>query len=65
MFHERIKHIDAILHFIHDIVSQDVIKLEKVLSKFNPSDMRTKVLSSTNVLFACVQALLGIKVEIC
>jgi len=45
VFHERTKHIDVRLHFIRDIVSQDIVKLEKVLSEYNPSDMGTKVLT--------------------
>jgi len=44
VFHERTKYIDVRLHFISDIVSQDIIRFEKVLSEYNPSDMRTKVL---------------------
>ena len=44
VFHEHTKHIDVRLHFIRDIVSQDAIKLEKVLSDFNPFNMGTKVL---------------------
>ena len=48
IFQERTKRIDVRLHFIRDIVSQDIIKFKKVLSKYNHSDMRTKVLSLTN-----------------
>ena len=92
VFLKGTKHIDVRLHFIHNIVSQVIVKLEKILSKYNPSDMGTKVLmlakfrnclTLLNIgkgkwmsqliwylcqlinLFACVQALLGIKVEIC
>ena len=48
VFRELTKHIDVKLHFIRDIVSQDVIKLEKILSEYNPSDMGTKVFFVTN-----------------
>ena len=43
VFHECITYIDVILHFIRDIMSQDIIGLEKVLL-YIPSDMGTKVL---------------------
>lgn len=45
MFHERTKHIDIRLHFIRDIVSQNTINLEKIMTNYNPSDMGTKVLT--------------------
>lgn len=44
IFHERTKYIDVRLHFIRDVVSQELVKLEKVLSQYNPADMGTKVL---------------------
>lgn len=44
VFHERNKHIDVRLHFIRDMISQELVKLEKILSEYNPADMGTKVL---------------------
>ncbi|KAL2243390.1 UNVERIFIED_CONTAM: Retrovirus-related Pol polyprotein from transposon TNT 1-94 [Sesamum indicum] len=42
VFHDRTKHIDVRFHFIRDIVSKDIIKLEKVKSEENPADMGTR-----------------------
>ncbi|KAL2239854.1 UNVERIFIED_CONTAM: Retrovirus-related Pol polyprotein from transposon TNT 1-94 [Sesamum indicum] len=42
IFHDRTKHIDVRFHFIRDIVSKDIIKLEKVKSEENPADMGTR-----------------------
>ena len=47
VFHKHTKHIDVRLHFIRDIVSQNIIRLEKVLSEYNPADMGTKTLPVT------------------
>ncbi|KAL2238396.1 UNVERIFIED_CONTAM: Retrovirus-related Pol polyprotein from transposon TNT 1-94 [Sesamum indicum] len=47
VFHDRTKHIDVRYHFIRDIVSKEVIKLEKIKSEDNPADMGT----STENLF--------------
>ena len=44
MFHERTKHIDVRLHFFRDIISQDVIKAEKISTLVNPADMLTKAI---------------------
>ncbi|KAL2254482.1 UNVERIFIED_CONTAM: Retrovirus-related Pol polyprotein from transposon TNT 1-94 [Sesamum indicum] len=44
VFHDRTKHIDVRFHFIRDIVSKEIIKLEKVRSEENPADMGTKSL---------------------
>ena len=45
IFHKRSKNIDVRLHFIRDIVSQNIIRLENVLSEYNSTDMGTKILS--------------------
>ena len=42
MFHERTKHIDVRLHFVRDIISRDVIKVEKISTLINPADILTK-----------------------
>lgn len=39
LFHERTKNIDVKLHFIRDVVSQELIKLEKVHVNYNLADM--------------------------
>ena len=44
MFHERTKHIDVRLHFVRDIVSQGIVKVEKISTLTNPSDMLTKAI---------------------
>ena len=44
MFHERTKHIDVCLHFVRDIVSQGIVKIEKISTLTNPADMLTKTI---------------------
>ena len=44
MFHERTKHIDVRLHFVRDIISQWIIKVEKISTLTNPADMLTKAI---------------------
>ena len=44
MFHKRTKHIDVRLHFVRDIISQRVIKVEKISTLTNPADMLTKAI---------------------
>ena len=44
VFHDTTKHIDFRYHFIREIISSGVIKLEKVFTEENPADMATKVL---------------------
>ncbi|KAL2250110.1 UNVERIFIED_CONTAM: Retrovirus-related Pol polyprotein from transposon TNT 1-94 [Sesamum indicum] len=39
VFHGRTKHIDVRFHFIRDIVSNEIIKLEKIRTEENPADM--------------------------
>ena len=45
VFHERSKHIQVKYHFIREMISQGALKLEKIPSELNPSDMGTKILS--------------------
>lgn len=45
VFHEWSKHISVKYQFIRDVVSQGVIKLEKISTQYNLVDMGTKVLS--------------------
>ena len=45
MFHERTKHIDVRLHFVRDIISRGVIKVEKISTLVNPTHMLTKAIS--------------------
>ena len=42
MFHEITKHIDVRLHFVRDIISQGIIKVEKISTLIKPADMLTK-----------------------
>ena len=43
VFHERSKHINVKYHFIRDLVSQELLKIDKIPTEFNPADMGTKV----------------------
>ena len=42
VFHERMKHIDVRLHFVRYIISCGVIKVEKIYTLVNPTDMLKK-----------------------
>jgi hypothetical protein len=42
MYHERTKHIDVRVHFIHENVSHCIIAVKKVATADNPMDMMTK-----------------------
>lgn len=44
MYHARTKHIDVKHHFIHEVVESGAIKLVKIASEDNPTDMLTKSL---------------------
>lgn len=44
-YHERSKHIEVKYHFIREKLSLGEVKLNKVHTERNPSDMGTKVLS--------------------
>ncbi|KAH9782310.1 hypothetical protein KPL71_008845 [Citrus sinensis] len=46
-YHEKTKHIDIKLHFIINEVSRGVIKMVKIHTDDNPSDMLTKVVPAT------------------
>ena len=45
--HEKTKHIDIKLHFIRNEVSKGVIKMVKIHTDDNPSDLLTKVVLAT------------------
>ena len=45
MFHERTKHVDVRYHFIRENVVDGLIKIEKIATENNPTDMGTKTLS--------------------
>ena len=46
---KKIKHINVKLHFIHDIVSKEVISMEKIFTEDNPIDMLTKALPTAKL----------------
>lgn len=43
MYHDRTKHIDVKYHFIRDIISKGILKIGKVATQVNPSDMGIKI----------------------
>ena len=61
VFHERSKHIQVKYHFIKDMIAQDVFKLKKIPTEFNPSDMGTKILPLSK--FNIYKSLLNIDSE--
>ena len=61
VFHERTKHIDVRLHLIRDILSDGKVRVEKVATEENATDMITKVVP-TSKFQHCLE-LLGIEQE--
>lgn len=47
VYYERSKHIDVMIYFVRDIIYNGKIKLEKVLTKDNRSDMLSKALPTS------------------
>lgn len=47
VYHERSKHIDVMIYFVRNIISNGKIKLEKVPTKDNRSDMLSKALPTS------------------
>ena len=47
VFHERSKHIDVKLYFVRDEIGNGRVKVEKVHTSENATDMLTKVLPSS------------------
>lgn len=43
MFHERTNHINIKMHYIRDIIAQDIVSVMKVVNEDNPTDILTKV----------------------
>jgi hypothetical protein len=48
-FHSRTKHMDVMYHWIREVVSSKLLKLEKIHADKNGSDMMTKILPSEKV----------------
>ena len=42
IFHERTKHIDVKYHYVRDVISQGKLKICKISTHDNPTDMMTK-----------------------
>ena len=53
MYHERTKHIDVRLHFIHNIVANNEVIVKKVSSLKNPADIFTKHVSVVKFQGSC------------
>ena len=45
VFHARMKHIDVRYHFVREILEEEEIFLQKILTTENPADMLTKVVT--------------------
>ena len=52
-YHSRTKHIDVRYHWIRDVVSSKLLKLEKIHTDDNRSDMMTKILPSEKLRVCC------------
>ena len=55
-FHSRTKHIEVRYHWIRDVVSSKLLKLEEIYTDKNGSDMMTKILPSDKLLVCCKAA---------
>ena len=44
-YHSRTKHIDVRYHWLRDVIGKELMKLKKIHTDFNPSDMMTKVVT--------------------
>ena len=58
VFHETSKHIQVKYHFIKDVFSQEIFKLEKIPTELNPFNMGTKILPVSK--FTVCKSLLNI-----
>lgn len=47
IYHERSNNIDVRLHFVKDIICEGKVKLEKIPTEENPSNMLIKALSTS------------------
>jgi hypothetical protein len=54
MFHERIKHIDVKYHYVRDEVAQGKLKVCKISTHDNPTDMMTKLIFVAKFEHNCV-----------
>ena len=52
-YHSRTKHIDVRYHWIRDVVSSKLLKLEKIHTDDNGSDMMTKILPNEKLQACC------------
>lgn len=50
VFHERSNHVDVRMHFVRDVVQGETIKVEKIDTKNNPSDMLAKAVPRTKFI---------------
>ena len=51
MFHSRSKHIDVRYHWIRDVLESKQLKLEKIHTDDNASDMMTKALPNEKIVY--------------
>ena len=56
VYHARTKHVDVRFHFVRKILDESEIKLQKIHTKENPTDILTKIVSG--VKFAHCKELL-------
>ena len=52
-YHTRTKHIDVRYHWIRDVVSSKLLKLEKIHTDDNGSDTMTKILPNEKLQACC------------
>lgn len=56
LVHDRTKHIDIKYYFIRDIIFKRILKIGKIATQFNLSDMGTKVIP-LNKFYNCLKLL--------
>lgn len=60
MYHKSTKHVDAIYHFIRDLVENDDIQLQKIYIAYNLANMLTKPIPV--IKFGTFQNLIGMSI---
>ena len=55
-FHSRTKHIHLKYHFIHSVLEDELLKLEKIHTSQNPADMFTEIVTREKLSSCSVSA---------
>lgn len=59
IFHERTKYINVRFHFIRDMMAQVMVKVAKISTEENPSDILIKIqnlIASLTIVWTCLRS---------